>query len=89
MIFMEFNSWCLYFAHRFDPMTFSCSLWSTFDVLSVDETGQLSPMADGDPFRFLHDNMTRNGCVDDIILKPRLAVPSIEAMTQSVPLHLK
>jgi len=33
--------------------------------------------------------MTRNGCVDDIILKPRLAVPSIEAMTQSVPLHLK
>jgi FkbM family methyltransferase len=87
-IFMEFNSWCLSLL-RFDPMTFSRSLWSTFDVLSVDETGQLSPVAGGDPIRFVHDNMALNGCVDDIILKPRFAVPSIEAMTQSAPLHLK
>jgi len=44
-IFMEFNSWCLYFAHRFDPLNFAQSLWHTFEVMSVNADGTLSPCA--------------------------------------------
>jgi FkbM family methyltransferase len=69
-IFMEFNSWSLYFAHRFDPIDFAKRLWSQFDVFVVDKRGEW--VAENDPIRFVHANMTQHGCVDDILLKPRL-----------------
>lgn len=81
-LFMEFNSWCLYFAHRFDPMTFARSLWKTFDVMTIDENGKLSPAANGDAIAFLHGNMTANGCIDDLILRPRETIPSLIEMTR-------
>lgn len=81
IIFLEFNSWCLYFAHRFDPMSFARSLWDAFDVLSIGADGALAPAAGGDPIRFLHDNMVQHGCVDDLVLRPRGPVPSLGAMT--------
>ncbi len=71
IIFMEFNSWALYFCHRFDPYTFASALWDTFDVLTADEHGELSPAANGDLHSFFCKNMTAHGCVDDVVLRVR------------------
>ena len=82
-ILMEFNSWSLYFAHRFDPYTFACFLWSTFDVSSVEKDGTTSPAGDGNVQAFLFYNMTTHGCVDDVVLelKPGAVIPSLPEMT--------
>jgi FkbM family methyltransferase len=81
-IFMEFNSWSLYFAHRFDPYLFASALWDTFDVLSVTDAGALVPAADGDVRGFLFYNMTAHSCVDDVLLrlKPGRSIPALSAM---------
>jgi FkbM family methyltransferase len=65
-IFMEFNSWSLYFAHKVDPLTFARKIFERFSVSTVRENGSLVTLTDY--ARFLHDNMTRNGCVDDVVL---------------------
>ena len=67
-IFMEFNSWSLCFAHRFDPLAFATSLWRAFEVKGFDKTGKASTLSD--PIKFVHNNMTQNGCVDDLLLTP-------------------
>ena len=66
---MEFNSWSLYFAHRFDPLTFARELWAAFDVQVASKTGAL--VEERDPVKFVHTNMTQHGCIDDPLLTPR------------------
>lgn len=89
-IFMEFNSWSLYFAHRFDPYTFASALWYAFYVDQVRPDGSLSPAADGDVKGFLFYNMTSHGCVDDVVLTKRAGatIPTLAEMTDSA-YHLR
>jgi FkbM family methyltransferase len=64
VIFMEFNSWALILGGR-NPLGFAQSLWEAFSVESA------SGVAASDPVVFVHDNMVRHGCVEDIILHLR------------------
>ena len=71
LIYMEFNSWCL-LAHRdTHPFDFARWLFSRFrDIYLVDRHnhGALRKLEQDELERFVHDNIVRNGCVDDIVL---------------------
>lgn len=86
LTFMEFNTWALYYGHRFDPYAFISSIWDVFDIFNVEYDGSLTPVADVDALTFLCYNMTARGCVDDIIIraKPGKSVPSFRQMTLDV-----
>jgi FkbM family methyltransferase len=81
-IFIEFNFWCLYFAHRFDPFTFASAIWKTFDVSSVDPNGNLHSTANGDVVGFIYANVLEHRCADDVLLRLKTGqtVPSLAEM---------
>lgn len=82
LLFIEFNAWCLNAFGGHSPAAFARALWSSFEVLSVNEGGDLVAAA-GDPLSFLHVHLTQHGCVDDLVLRPRdgVEIPSLAAMT--------
>ncbi len=81
-ILMEFNIWCLSFVQRFDARNFGYALWNAFDVLKIDGGGGERLAAEGDAYRFLHDNVVRHGSVEDILLRLRAGarVPAMGAI---------
>ena len=76
-ILMEFNTWCLTFIQGYNARDFANSLWSSFDVQSVDGTGHETPAGQGLANTFLHNNVVLHGTVEDILLrlKPGARVP--------------
>lgn len=69
-ILMEFNSWCLAYAHGFNPFAFAHEVWGAFEAYRLAPDGVAAPA--GDVATFLHDNMVRHGAVDDVLLRLRL-----------------
>lgn len=78
-IFMEFNSWCLSFAHGFSAFGFAQALWDAFEVAAVDPSGETCPAGDGTCNGFLYENAVLHGAVDDVLLrlKPEGKVPRL------------
>ncbi len=68
-IMMEFNSWCLTFIQGYNARDFACSLWDSFEVMSVDKLGKEQPAGGGSAAKFLHDNVVLHGTVEDVLLR--------------------
>jgi FkbM family methyltransferase len=68
-IYMEFNAWCLPYAHGFDAFAFAHALWDAFEVLQIDGDGNAA--AGGDVTAFLHNTIVSKGAVADLLLRPR------------------
>ena len=73
-ILMEFNAWCLAYAHGFNPIAFGHALWAAFDVAQIGPDGISVPAGNGNVATFLHDTMVLHGAVDDVLLRPRVGV---------------
>lgn len=82
-ILMEFNAWCLAYAHGFNPIAFGHALWAAFEVAQIGPDGVSVPAGNGSADTFLHDTMVLHGAVDDVLLRPRagVAVPRRTAAT--------
>lgn len=82
-VLMEFNSWCLAYAHGFNPFAFAHALWAAFEAYQLGPDGTIVPAGGGDVVTFLHDNMVRHGAVDDLLLRLRAGeqVPKRAAST--------
>lgn len=82
-ILMEFNAWCLAYAHGFNPIAFGHALWAAFEVAQIRPDGVPVPAGNGSADTFLHDTMVFHGAVDDVLLRPRagVAVPRRTAAT--------
>jgi FkbM family methyltransferase len=70
-VLMEFNSVTIASEDRLSPFVFAEALGKVFEISTVLEDGSLSPAGSGDLRRFVLDNMTAHGCVDDVVLRPR------------------
>ena len=71
-IYMEFNSWTLNAYAGHSPAAFARALWQSFDVEDYPN-----------PLVFLHENLTRHGCVSNVTmaLKAGATVPSLDEMS--------
>ena len=68
-ILMEFNSWCLMYCHDIRLFHYARALWDAFLVYRVGVGGELELL--GSPISFLHQNLVKHHCVDDILVMPR------------------
>ena len=71
LLYVEFNSWCLNAFGGHSPAAFARSLWHNFEILEEDADRCLAATVGLDPLGFLHRNLVRHGCVDDLILRLR------------------
>jgi FkbM family methyltransferase len=76
LIFMEFCAWTL-LLHHYDPLTFASAIWASFDVLQVFRHDWSLPLP-SDPQAFVHANMIHYGCVNDLLLRPKGAIPELD-----------
>jgi FkbM family methyltransferase len=73
VIYLEFNSWCLTAYSTTNPVQFAKWLLDTFATVNVvvkggAADGLLRHLERSDAIAFAHDNMVRNGCVDDLVV---------------------
>jgi len=70
-ILIEFNSWCLIAFSRVNPRDFLDYLLGNFQqVGQVRAEGEIFWINNkADALAFLHDNLVKHGCVDDIVLR--------------------
>jgi FkbM family methyltransferase len=82
-ILMEFNSWCLEYAHRFNIWAFARQLFEHFAPQTVEPDGATKPAYDCSVGAFMHDNLVNRRCVTDLLiqLQPGHAVPSLDELT--------
>jgi FkbM family methyltransferase len=85
-VWMEFNSWTLLLVANTSPFWFMTALLNAFDIWARMPDGTIAPVTSRD--EFLHDNLVRHGCVDDLLmrLKRGASPPSLADMTRSSPL---
>jgi len=73
VVFLEFNSWALIAIRNVNPRRFLDFLGARFPFIyrySADERPKRLRSAE-DRSRFLHDNLVRGGCVDDLLVSTR------------------
>jgi hypothetical protein len=77
IIYTEINIWCLCAFAGHSPGTLVKTLWERFEVR--DSGGMLLD----DPYSFLHDTITRNGGVADVLLQPKSGstMPNLQELT--------
>jgi len=71
VVYLEFNSWCLIGHSRQDPISFAEWLFDNFsEVFVVHKEGpvQLTRLSRSGIFSFVHDNMVKHGCVNDLLV---------------------
>jgi FkbM family methyltransferase len=81
LIYLEFNSWAL-LLHHYDALTFARILWQDFDVIGMD-VGDSIVAAPSDHMMFVHDNIVRFGCVNNLLLRPRAKIPDLHVLTDA------
>lgn len=75
IVFLEFNSWCQIASYNRNPRRFFECLLDTFPQLYLWRDRRLVSIREMGTFRFLHDHLTANRCVDDLVASggnPRL-----------------
>jgi FkbM family methyltransferase len=82
-ILMEFNSWCLEYAHRANIWAFARQLFEHFAPQTVEPHGATKPAYDNSVGAFVHDNLVNRRCVTDLLiqLRPGHAVPGLDELT--------
>ncbi len=85
-VLIEFHSWCLTGVAGISPAAFAGALWECFEVGRLSHDGGVVA-ADGSAHDFLHANMTRNGLVEDLLIRLRdgAAAPTLERMSLPGP----
>ena len=78
LIFMEYCPWTL-LLHHYDPLTFATAIWSSFDALQIFHRERSQPLSP-DPLAFLHANLIQYECVNDLLLRPKAPLPTLDAM---------
>jgi FkbM family methyltransferase len=83
LIFMEFNSWCLIAHSRLNPLTFAESILDQFPnvyVFDHEAPGFVRRIERAKALEFLHQNIIKNGCIDDLIFtsEPSRLLPNEE-----------
>lgn len=70
-IFVEFNSWTMIAFSNINPRTFLEYLMDTYQQVGHVRHGQEVRWIknQGDVLAFLHDNLVRHGCVDDLLVR--------------------
>lgn len=71
LIYLEFNSWCLIAFSRTNPAEFIDWLFDKFQSVSVvrpSPDGLLRKLTRGDAQGFIHDNLLKHGCVNDLVV---------------------
>jgi FkbM family methyltransferase len=82
LIFMEYCPWTL-LLHHYDPLTFAAAIWSSFDVLQIFHRERSVPLSP-DPQAFLHANLMQYECVNDLLLRPKAPMPTLNAMVHEI-----
>jgi FkbM family methyltransferase len=83
LIFMEYCALTL-LRHHYDPLTFAAAIWSSFDVLQIFYRERSQPLSP-DPLAFLHANLIQYECVNDLLLRPKAPIPTMERMIHYRP----
>lgn len=67
-VYLEFNSFCLISFRNMNPRDFLAYLRGIFPKVSYWLDGAWKPIVSGfDEHAFIHDNLVRHGCVDDML----------------------
>lgn len=77
-ILMEFNSVAISFSVRVSPLVFAEAFDRVFNLYDIGDDGELIPIGDRLIRNFVHENMVKHGCVDDIIMKVRDGVSAAD-----------
>lgn len=80
LVLTEFNAWAL-LMNRYDPLAFAEAVMASFDLLGVYFQDQPVAMP-GDAQWLLHQNVLEHGCINDLLLCPREAMPELHTMTE-------
>jgi FkbM family methyltransferase len=70
-VFMEFNAWCLLAHQRMNPFDFLETLAKRFEISVIRPDGSIVGFS-GDAFGFMHEHIITHGCVDDLLLRPKV-----------------
>ena len=81
LIYTEMNIWCLCAFAGHSPGALVRTLWASFDVGKAGPDGGVTPLPNA--YSFLHDLITRNRGVADIVLRPRAGarMPTLPELT--------
>ncbi|MDI1282977.1 MAG: FkbM family methyltransferase [Reyranella sp.] len=81
IVLMEFNSWCL-LVRGYNPIEFSKAIWESSHVIGLFHLDKLLPPPK-EAIGIAYENIAHHQGVTDVLLRPCLKLPELDAMIYS------